>query len=746
MHRLVLNAGLSLFIIFVFSACAPKAYKQAVNTAAQLENQREYERAYQYYKQALNGKPDDTHARQKLDDLGRIIANDHAEMAVQALENKKYKTAIEILDKARSYDENNVKVNDYRAEAIKRYDKIQKKYGQVEAFKERNNWLDAVKTLSDIFESYNDDPGLGAQIEKVRDEGYRNYMTAGQKARGSGNYTQSLYYFESAESLKPSFGSQQEINVAKRYVDADTLYIRAQQMVGKKSVLGAMALLIQAKDLVADHRKINEAIVKLTPDWSPKIFKNGKIFLDSGQLEKAYEAFAMLKMISPEYPEANKYLEEVRVLYLEENYRFLLQAQDAKDFGKISHLSQKLLKVDPGFLDVSEIIARSVLQTFNIFYQKGLSYMKTGNFGKAILCFRSAEQQLAETSLTRDAIQESWDQIREGSALKVIFLDFSQQIGDPGISRYITEKIKKRMLADSEEKRFRNITIVSGATQTCDMVTWSGFSSDIDWGSVLSKGFNTVITGRIELLKQVTSVNSEWKTRERIVRKIVDNEEYTRLTIRQAELRYGMRSKYWRKENQLSAGQIEDQLEMISEQLLTIPPKIEADVGKEIPYQFITHTMTAYMQIDVEILAPDGGHRWPLKHYEDTFQIQDSVIPPNLMSDDPKERMGDPLTLPSESAFKEQAIDYIVEKRIIPDLADNFQNYGMNFYKRANELSRPQDGSKPDATAFLDSFEEYFKFLACYQDRGEKDTLRKGVERKFDGYVSDLWLIRKKRN
>ena len=746
MHRFIMNAGLSLFIIFAIAGCAPKAYKSAVRTASQLESQRDYEAAYQYYKQALNTRPNDVHARQKINDLGRTIANARAELAVQALENKKYKTALDILDKARSYDENNVKVNDYRLEAMKRYEKIQKKYAQVGVFKESNEWIEAVQTLRDISETYNDDPGLGSQIESVQGEGYRYYMTAGHEARGNSRYVQSLSYFESAELIKTSSESQQEINSAKKYVDANVLYMRSQQMLDEKNVLDAMELLIQAKDLGVDHEKVNEAVINLTPEWSPKIFDKGKIFKDSGQFEKAYEAFFMLKIVNPEYPEAQKYFEEAKSLYMKQNYKSLLDAQDTKDFVRINDLSRKFLDIDPEFLDTVEIIARAALQTFNIFYQQGLSYMKTGNFGKAILCFRSAEQQLAETALTREAIQESWDQIRENSSLRMVFLDFSEKIGDLSVSRYITEKIKKRIEAAGGERRFKNITIASGVTQTYDMMTRTRFSSDIEWGSVLSKGFNAVITGQIKMLKQDTSVNSEWKTRKRIVRKIVDNEEYTRLTIRQAELRYGMKSKYWRKENRLSSGQIEDQLEMISEQLLTIPPKIEADVEDEIPYQLVKYTMTAYMQINVVTLAPDGGHIWPLKHYEDTFQIQDSVIPPNLTSDDPKERMGDPLTLPSESAFKEQAIDYIVEKRIIPDLVKNFQSYGVKFYKKATELSRFKDDLTSDATAFFDSIEEYYKFLACYQAGSEEDTLLEEVEKELDSYVSDLWLIRKKRN
>jgi len=203
-----------------------------------------------------------------------------------------------------------------------------------------------------------------------------------------------------------------------------------------------------------------------------------------------------------------------------------------------------------------------------------------------------------------------------------------------------------------------------------------------------------------------------------------------------------MKSKQWRKEKRMSKGQIEDQLEEISERLLTIPPKIEMDVEEEKSYQLVKHTMTAHTQLDVEILAPDGSHIWPMKRYEDVYKIEDSVIPPNLSSDDPKERTGDPLTLPSESEFKEQAIDHIVESKIVPDLTENFWTYGIRFYNKAKKLSTIQD--KADPMAFMDSFEEYYKFLACYEDRGEEERLTEEVEKKLDTYICDLWLIRKR--
>ena len=126
------------------------------------------------------------------------------------------------------------------------------------------------------------------------------------------------------------------------------------------------------------------------------------------------------------------------------------------------------------------------------------------------------------------------------------------------------------------------------------------------------------------------------------------------------------------------------------------------------------------------------------------FLIEDVVIPPNLKSNNLEERAGDPLTLPSETEFTEQAIDYVLENKVVPGICDSLENYGMEYYLKAEELSKPDEKSEIATTDFLDSIEAYYKFLACYEDKGEEDTLPEKVERKIDTYVSDLWLVRRR--
>jgi len=71
----------------------------------------------------------------------------------------------------------------------------------------------------------------------------------------------------------------------------------------------------------------------------------------------------------------------------------------------------------------------------------------------------------------------------------------------------------------------------------------SSFVEDIDWGTIQDKGYNSVISGYIKLLKVEKSLGSEWKTRKRKVRRIIDNEEYARLVIRRAELNSALKDK-----------------------------------------------------------------------------------------------------------------------------------------------------------------------------------------------------------
>ncbi|MDY6974098.1 MAG: hypothetical protein SV775_17555, partial [Thermodesulfobacteriota bacterium] len=582
-----------------------------------------------------------------------------------------------------------------------------------------------------------DDPEIDSIIEEWRDRGYDYFMKAGLKERNKGDFPRSLKFFESADFLRPDLDSRRELERAEKYVEADKHYVKSKDLQANGRILEAMEALIKARQTMPEHYKVSQLMIQSMSAWTAATFKIGKQFVDAGQTDDAFRAFNALHQFNPGYSNVEDYYEKTKSAYLKQHYISLVDAQNAREIPQIVAYSQNITEVEPDFLDTREIMTRAFLKAFNRFYQRGHHYVATGNYGKAILCFRSAEQQLAKTRLTQDLIEEAWEQITKTSVLKLVFWNFFQEIRDTGIGQYTTDKLKTLMKNRMENKRFKNIILGFETLQENGTISEVNMSKDIDWGPILSRGYNGVITGYINSLKLDKSLTSEWKIRKRMVKKIIDNEEYTKLLMRKAELNRALTSK--RDRGNLSKGRIKDELERIEESIPAVPPKIEAEVAEETPYEVQTHTMTAYLQIDIQIIASDGSYVWPLKRYEETFQVKDMVIPPDLKSEDPNERKGDPLVLPSESKFKEQAIDYILEDKVIPDMLERFDDYGMRFYLKADELSKSNDELRSDPTAFLDSIEEYYKFLACYN--GKDDTLPEEVRNTIDEHISALWLM-----
>jgi len=227
----------------------------------------------------------------------------------------------------------------------------------------------------------------------------------------------------------------------------------------QNKVLAAMEELIAAREIAADHINVNRLIKDLLPAWSPKIFDVGKMHLDAERYDKALKAFATLYKFNPQYPEAQPYYENTKATYLKNNYLGLIEANNTDRFPSLTRYSQNILEVDPSYLDTKEIMTRALLKGYNVFYQKGLHYLKNKSYGKAILCFRSAEQYLAETRLTRSLIDKAWENIRETSALKVAFWDFFQQVGDPRMSVYATASLKDLLKNRVETDAFKNISL-----------------------------------------------------------------------------------------------------------------------------------------------------------------------------------------------------------------------------------------------------------------------------------------------
>ena len=161
---------------------------------------------------------------------------------------------------------------------------------------------------------------------------------------------------------------------------------------------------------------------------------------------------------------------------------------------------------------------------------------------------------------------------------------------------------------------------------------------------------------------------------------------------------------------------------------------------KQESYRVEKNTLTAHIQIDIQIARPGGSQIWPLKTYEDQYQVEDISFRPVPECDDPAVKQGDAMNLPTDSAFKKQALDYVMAHKIYPDVMKHFENYGTRFYDRAIKLNQPKK-LRQASVAFMNSIEEYYKFLASYETEDGDDNLTVSVQQFLDSCVSDPWLL-----
>ncbi len=731
-----------LFGLLIAGCATMQEYNQLKLRAEELESQQRYEEAYQNYLKASELNKYDKKLRVKLRELEKIISEIATNEAIRAFNDKKYKTALDRFDKAIKFNAENMRAIESRPRALAKYNEIKQKYAKANTLKDTKKWTEAVNVLQEIKVLYNDDPDIDSEIIKWRENGYIHYMKAGSEARQKGKYADSLNYFTAAASLKSDAQSQTELKRAKEYVEADQHYFEAQRKVQVSKVIEAMAALIKARAIAADHMGVNELVTKLKPTWSPKIFEMGKNFIDTKQHNMAFEAFSQLYAINPDYPEAKAYYEQTKLTYLKNTYRNLVQAYSGNDFPMIAKYTQDILQVEPLFLDTNEMMTRALLKGFNIFYQKGLHYMKTGNYGKAILCFRSAEMRIAQSKLTQSLIDQAWDKIRASSELRVGFWDFFQQIGDPRMSTHATNKIKELLKNKVEQKQFKNIVINFQDVKEDETMFQAGIPKNIDWAVIRSRGYNGILAGNIRLLQVEETEREEWKTCTYRKSELAETREYRLLSSRRDQLKQALDSDSlsWEKRNT-----IKSELRKIENDLLKIPPVETIYAEKQESYRVEKNTLTAHIQIDIQIARPGGSQIWPLKTYEDQYQVEDISFRPVPECDDPAVKQGDAMNLPTDSAFKKQALDYVMAHKIYPDVMKHFENYGTRFYDRAIKLNQPKK-PRQASVAFMNSIEEYYKFLASYETEDGDDNLTVSVQQFLDSCVSDPWLLQKPGN
>jgi len=732
-----LSALAVLMALWLLSGCAPQGFDKAMQEAARMAQQGDYKAAYDYYKKATELWPDDEDAAAKLKHLAQIVYNKEREKGVQAFEQRKYKTAIGYFETALKYQDL-PEVRDLIERCRQKLSDIQKDYNKVDKLIAEGQWIDGVNLLIQILNRYADDPELAQRIETTKDMGYKSYYSKGLEQRKEGRYADSLHSMQSANSLRPGETIRREIEKAKAYVRAGQLAGIAAKKREAGDLLAAMDLLLQAKALASDHIQVVRMIEDILPQWSEAIYLHGIEQQQQGLLQQAYVSMKKLIDLNPGYQGAESAFMEISLAYLKQLYRYQIAASNSGDLAGVLEYGGRIKEIDPTFIDSLDQIASAPLAAFNRYYQMGHFYGETGEFGKAILCFRSAETFIGKNGLTKGLIEEAQDSLRKASERHIFIWDFSEQVGDPSIADYATGRLKASLASCIRKTPLENIKLDFSNLSRSQRISQKLLANDIDWGLIRAKNCNTIIACDIQLLKIDKSLQTEWKTRERKVRKIVDNEEFAHLQMEMADLKKKLRI-----DGYPNKGKMEDRIERIQKDLEVISPKIEREILEKTSYQVETHTLKAYIQIQVDILDKSGSSFWPEKQYEATYEITDDVIPPDLNSKNAKERKGDPLFLPTESKFKEQAIDFILEKNIIPDVMKAFENYGMRYLKKAeSRLSRSK--AKTDSRAELrEAVEDYFTFLSCYKDKGPKDGLTEEVERKLDELIVVQWLLKR---
>ena len=550
-------------------------------------------------------------------------------------------------------------------------------------------------------------------------------------------------YLKMARQLKETGEIREAIILADKYLQAEQFYVKARALYSNRKIKAAVDRLIKARELVTGHQKANALFNSLVNTWSGILMLEGKNFIDAKAYASAYQLFEKLNRHNPGFPEATHYFFFSRDALLKERYTGMINSLNAGNLPDTIRSGNEIFAIKPGYIDASEIISHTVMKAFNQFYQRGLHFLETGNYGKAILAFRSAEDQLSESRLTQKNIKKAENLIINETGLKMAFWNFSSKDEKSGVTQYATKQLKKRLAEEEQKTALKTIDLQYDSITDREMSLLSDQEA-IDWGLVQSKSCNALVSGTIETLRIDTSKTSQWKTRSHMKKKIVDNEEYLTTVIKLAKLNNArikkMKSIYIKGKNYKSEN-YESAIEKIEKELPGISPKIEKYVEEVSTYQVENHTMKANVRINIDLLYQDGTSLWQAKSYADEFIIEDQVVPPDLQSSVEEERAGDPLTLPSEYEFKQMAVNHIIDTKILPDLMEKFNNYGIRFYHSANRLSPIEKPGNKRSEPFQIAVEDYFKFLFTYKDKGEEDLLPETVQSYLDSFISDNWII-----
>lgn len=747
MYRQIFSLAILGFVtVFFFQSCATKGYRTAMEAGNGFEAQQQYIKAYEIYQTALKEKPDDKIAQAKIKDLGKIIANDFTAKGNVSFGNGQFQNAKQAYENALKYQADYQPALNALVNLEKALKDIQNKYAEAEKLRDNNEWIQAVFVLKEIQNRYKDDQQLSTRINDLVSDGYAYYRQRGMISQKQSLYIESLDQFNNARQLKVTEEIEQDIAGAKNYIQADAYYEKALMHHKQNKLEAAVNSLIDARKIVNDHEKANLLYLDLLDTWSSRLMMEGRRLLERKDFRNAYEIFNKLYAQNPEFPEAESYYKQTKNILLKMNYVLLTDALKKNNFLSAIRSADDIKQIEPkGFLYSSEMAAGIPLTAFNMFYQRGLHYLNTGDYGKAILAFQSAEAQLGETVSTLDGIDEAKRKIIDTNRLKIAFWNFYQKNGEPGISSHAAAALKKSLKKAEKISPLKNIQLEYDIISD-DEMSLRADQKNIDWGLIQSKACNVLLTGNIKSFRIDSSEKSDWKTRVYKKKQIIDNKEYLSLVIKLAKLNNARMNKIPETEIDGQVYAKKDyakEIEHIETILPGISPKVEAEVEEKSSYQVEKHMLTAFMKIDVNILYQNGSLMWPAMSYQDEFKLEDLVISPDLQSSVPEERAGDPLVLPSEYEFMKMALNHIIETKIAPDVYGKLDNYGMRFYFTANELLPMEKNiSKASNDHFKSAIEEYYKFLMCYKDKGAADNKPEKVTDFLNSLISQRWIMR----
>lgn len=744
-RKMIFCVMLSLLFTFLFQSCfTTKAYRVAMETGSRFENGLEYIKAFEYYQKALEEEKDDEAAKAKLEILGEIIAEDFTSKAEAALKDGRFLDAANAYNAALKYRPGYQPATAGLQNHARDLDAIKEEYERADSAEKKDNWLDAVSILERIQTGYKDDPQLASRIAESINTGYAYYRDQGIQGLDHDLYNDALSHFEKARKLIPDQQIEADISTTKKLIQADEYYREALSFYERDALNKAINALIEAKKITSGHSNANRMYETILPDWSIGLMAEGLRLIEIQDASGAYETFYRLYTQNPKFSDAEYYYLLTRDVLLKLKYRLMVDRLKQKDWPDVLERGNEIHSMIPaGFLYSTEMSANVPLKAFNMFLQRGLHYLTTGHYGKAILTFRSAEDQLGTTAMTQDGIKHAVDKISKDNRLNIAFWNFNHKNGEAGVSGYASKKLKQSLEAEVSGSPLKNIVLQYDIISD-DEMNIRADSENIDWGLIQSKSCNALLTGKIESLRIDSSKESQWKTRTHKEKRIIDNKEYLAQVMKRAMLNNAIMNKlpeinfngqtipkkYYKKE-----------IKRIEAVLPGISPKVEAEVEEETSYQVEKNTMTAAIRMDISILYQNGSLAWPAMVYEDKFQIEDLVIAPDLQSKIPEERAGDPLVLPSRFKFTQMALDHIIETKIIPSLHNKLENYGIRFYASGNRLYPLENSVDLPETRFQNAVEDYYKFLICYKDKGESDDKPEQVTSFLDRFISQTRLL-----